>query len=167
MSDIAPCLMALAHREYIRDSVPDGGRLLEWGCGGSTLWLREQLLGRADIFSCEHTEQWATKIGAAYVPVQAGQYGSPQEEFWLTDPTAYVHYPRTIGGLFDVLFVDGVVRNLCLLAAVNYLKPRGRIILHDSERSWYSVGIAPLRKIADLPVMWDYPGATLSVFGLP
>jgi len=43
---------------------------------------------------------------------------------------------------FDIIIVDGIYRNECLIESVSYLSESGVIILDDSERQEYSEGIS-------------------------
>jgi predicted O-methyltransferase YrrM len=154
-------LMGIEHRKLIAEALPRGGRMLEWGAGNSTFWMRKNCPD-ATIFTIEHTKEWADKIGAEYRPAEVGQNATIGEEYFRGDITSYVH--AGVGrGPFDVIFVDGVLRNLCMLAAKDWLAPHGVIFLHDAQRDWYATGKMAYQEIDNVEACPDYPGPTLWV----
>jgi len=71
-----------------------------------------------------------------------------------------VHAPDDIGP-FDVVLVDGVLRNECLKHVKNIVKPGGRVFLHDAQRDWYEDGKKHVKWVKEHPSQPDYPGPTL------
>ena len=61
-------------------------------------------------------------------------------------PTEYTEALKIINQKFDIIIVDGVYRNECLVESVKHLSQSGVIILDDSERNDYSEGIKYLLK---------------------
>ncbi len=55
-------LMAENQRRLIIDHIPEGGLLLEWGGGGSSLWFADHLAEDARLFTIEHHPKWSAKL---------------------------------------------------------------------------------------------------------
>ena len=124
-----PREMAVLEKLLTRDA-----RVLEFGAGGSTLWLAART---REVHSVEHEKEWANKIAATvpenvtvhwrqpafahrrYEPAQPGQFAG------------YIAVPRQLGVMFDVCLVDGRARIECALAAAPWLKPGGWLLFHD------------------------------------
>lgn len=152
-------LMGLAHREAIVKALPLDGTMLEWGCGGTTRWLRKQ---GVKLTSIEHDDYWARVVGGVW-RVDIGQIpiATPQEEEIDIDDSVNP-YLLAAKEQYDVILVDGVLRNRCLKRAAQILKPNGRVFLHDFQRDWYEEG-KKLFKWEELPSCDDYPGPTMGV----
>ena len=157
-------LMGLEHREIIATSIPQGGRMLEWGCGNSTVWFRANVPD-ATIVSVEHDPERAERFGAVHRAVNAGKPATIGEEWFSaeSDPSGYVFASDFIPAKpeYDVILVDGVLRNLCLLAAHLWLTPTGVVFLHDSDRNWYTTGQQAYRGVMESGSCHDYPGPKL------
>lgn len=142
-----------------------GKNYLEWGVGGSTLFFRAMGF---DVHSVEHSKIWAGRVGGPnVVVVQTGtDIGGPHEEEIdgvkiFEHPYASVPHRMWPGKKFDVILVDGILRNACLIVAKHLLAPGGKIYLHDSQRDWYEVGAAGYDWVS-LGECLDYPGARMS-----
>lgn len=138
-------VFALEHRKLVLSALPPKGRMLEYGSGASTIWFRANLSVGQSLFSIEHSEGVAHMTGAIHVPYKPGDRGTPQAEDQRPGWENYVFAPlQKKLGEFDVILVDGVVRDACLLAIASggLLKPGGVVFLHDSERRWYDKGRA-------------------------
>ena len=150
--------LAREHREQIRRTLTPGCRVLEWGSGGSTLWLANQLPDSAHLTSVEHHPEWYAKVCQAVGErdnvrlIHAGAAGPVGKSATIAeeDPThlgGYVHAADTpaIEGEepgYDVVFVDGVARVACMEHARTLLRPGGTVFLHDAHRPWYDAGKA-------------------------
>ncbi len=119
--------------------------VLEWGCGGSTVYfsnlLRQHVRLEWSWLSIEHAATWADMIEEYVgqdVTIQLFDTKgiNPLEDRGL-DMTNYIEYPRRTGKKFDVVIVDGRRRRRCLLETPGLLKPGGICLLHDAERSHY------------------------------
>lgn len=170
MKTIRP-LMGNTHRAAILHSIPTGGTMLEWGCGGTTHWLRAHLTKKQTLVSIEHNPVWARRIGGVILHKLDIATGCKGAEIYPYDQNDRAFdYVRAHGvefDSFDVILVDGVLRNQCLRAAVSMLKPDGVIFLHDAQRDWYEEGRSHLEWKPELPSCDDYPGPTLAIGGLP
>lgn len=167
-------LLGLSHREAILQALPAGGRLLEWGSGGSTHWFRSMLAKDQEIVSIEHNPDWARLIGGVrLLPLDvaggkpSAEYAPGTSEVYLGDDLPYVRGEGL--GQFDVVLVDGVLRNACLLRLRNsdLLKPGATVFLHDAQRDWYEPGKTGIDWDQSWPACPDYRGPTLIAGSLP
>lgn len=113
-------------------------RVFEYGSGASTLWLARRA---GDVTSVEHDDAWASRMLACLRDqknarlIVAGY--DPAE------PAGEQPYVQSIanGGDYDLIVVDGRLRNACLQAAIPALKPGGIILFDDSGRQRYRPAI--------------------------
>ena len=154
------CLMAKNQRDYILSHV--GKHLLEWGCGGTTLYFLQNLKGRK-LTSIEHHPEWYAKVKALcdydnhdFRLIQGNHIGvnaTPFEE----NPSGLHDYISFKAENVDTILVDGVARSSCLtMAYVKY--PKATVFLHDANRDWYNfaVDLFPYKKIIE-PEKDGYP----------
>jgi predicted O-methyltransferase YrrM len=142
-----PDSMELQHIYGLMRLLPPDGSILEYGSGFSTTWLRQQLAPEQSILSVEHDPEYAKKTGAILSPYVPDDV---DEETLTVGWEEYVFAPLKYGGLtedvrFDLVIVDGVIRNACLLNITSFLKPDGFVALHDAERPTYEEGKAQAR----------------------
>lgn len=135
--------MNLQHLECIRKLIPADGTLLEYGSGFSTTWLRQQSREDCTIISVEHDARYAELADALLSPyAPAGVRGEPSEalqEGW--EDYVYAPFRQGVvpaGTKFDIIVIDGVIRNACMVAVPELLAPEGWVALHDAERDYYS-----------------------------
>lgn len=110
---------------------------VEWGSGRSTAWIASRT---AKLTSIEHHPAWHEKVkqtladnGLAnvdyrHVPADPDDPGSPDHPY----VAAAASLQR--GGL-DFALVDGLMRDHCMLLAMDLLKPGGLLILDNAN--WY------------------------------
>lgn len=126
-------------------------RVLEWGAGGSTVYW-PKAFPRLEWWSVEHNREWYTAVKAA-LPTNANLILLPFPDYWKLDLAT-----------FDLIIVDGRERVRCLDAARAYLRPGGKVLLHDFSRSRYKPGIALYKTartlVPPLPVR-DHRGTIL------
>jgi SAM-dependent methyltransferase len=156
--------MGKVHREWIKELAGTRLRVLEYGCGASTLWYREQGM---NVITVEHDPVWAAIIGGVTLfpmpkwPTRAkdAETGGGDGAI-ITEPIDdYVRCPRL--GKFDIILVDGILRNACLRWAHRLLTNHGIVLLHDAQRDWYELGRKDYWKRRELPECEDYKGPTL------
>ena len=129
-------------------------RVFEYGSGASTVWLGNR---SKEVHSVEHHAGFANVMRR--VLAQAGLTDKVEllevAAETLTDPatrsgrkgenhvdyTAYSQAIKQVGGLFDVIVVDGRARVACCLASLPYLAPGGLIVFDDAQRPRYREGI--------------------------
>ncbi len=127
-------------------------RVFEYGSGASSVWLGRRA---AEVHSVEHSAEFVEFLGDALaeVPsvhlrhVAAPQRGDrariPSQRFGHEglDFGDYVTAIDDVGGLFDVIVVDGRARSACLRQAVPHLAPDGLIVFDNSNRARYQEAI--------------------------
>ncbi|MDF1809332.1 MAG: class I SAM-dependent methyltransferase [Phycisphaerales bacterium] len=170
------CITGRDHREFILRRIKAGSRVLEWGSGGSTLWLAEHLPDGAKLTSIEHHEGWyqtvVRKIGnrknvrMICCPPEAeiGENATIAEE----DPTHLSKYIHAVDGeQFDVIIVDGVARNSCMIHAKQLLSTDGgTIFIHDAQRHWYDDAKSHFIEHGTIGSCEDYAGPMLWFGGI-
>lgn len=169
------CIIGREHRECIERRLFPGCRVLEWGSGGSTLWLADRLPEGAHLTSVEHHGEWYAsvrqKIGSrdnvtmihAEPQGDIGVNATADEE----DPTALTRYLDAPGGQkYDVIIVDGVARGTCMERARDLLNPGGVVFLHDAQRDWYDKAKGLFIEHGTIGSCEDYPSPLLWWGGL-
>jgi hypothetical protein len=156
------CLLAQNHRQMILESLPLDGSMLEWGSGGSTVWLLERLAPGQNLVSVEHDAAWASSVQSAVGMKHDWKLvvfdclreapltnATPAEEC----PAELHHYicpPGVDLGSFDVFLIDGVARAACLTNVLLNAKRGATVFLHDCHRRWYDWAVtAGRRRIAE------------------
>lgn len=169
------CLMGLKHRERLVSFVPPGGRMLEWGAGGSTVWLAQNLPEGATLTSIEHDREWFYEV--ANHLGNGGRGRRNNVRMLLREPTGPLGRNATAGEddptnlrpfidavdgeRFDVILVDGYARGSCLDKARALLNPGGVVVLHDAQREWYDEGKGLFTARGHMGSCPDYPGPEL------
>lgn len=169
------CLMGLKHRERLVSFVPPGGRMLEWGAGGSTVWLAANLPEGAVLTSIEHDREWFYEVSNHLG--NGGRGRRDNVRMLLREPTGPLGTNATAaeddptnlrpfidgadGERFDVILVDGYARGACLEKARSLLNPGGVVVLHDAQREWYDTGKALFAARGHMGSCPDYPGPEL------
>lgn len=147
---------AVAAVERHLADVPGGARVFEYGSGASTVWLARR---SREVHSVEHHAGFAgvmrrvlAEAGVAgtvdlrEVPAEAtgapvtrsGRRGEDDVDY-----TRYVRSIEEVGGLFDLVVVDGRARVASMLAALPHLAPGGLVVLDDAQRPRYRAATAP------------------------
>lgn len=137
--------------EYLtRLSSPDM-RVLEFGCGYSTIWWGQRV---AHVTSIERSSHWIAEVKHALskhtmTNVDVVHFlefaGITEEEIQASsDPIhlaaiiqRYVSAGQKQTELYDVIVIDDIFRNEAAAAAIAQLKPGGILVLDDSERPRY------------------------------
>jgi hypothetical protein len=130
----------------------DHARVFEYGSGASTVWLSR----RADeVHTVEHDLAWAANLRPRFggfenitlhvveptASVETVVAGSGRRGFSGLDFERYVNTVHEVGGLFDVIVIDGRARMACLEASLVHLAPGGWIVVDNSRRSRYRDGL--------------------------
>lgn len=119
--------------------------ILEYGSGGSTLWLSQQC-PHAHILSIEHDWQWCDRVVAAIRHMRLAGLGECQSVVVvLLEAEQYVNTQCIHNQApYDLIFIDGAheQRTPCLKAAYDLLMPGGVVILDNSEEPAYQEGKA-------------------------
>ena len=107
--------------------------IFEYGLGNSTLYFNRI---STHCFGVEHDKSWYEKV--------VGDHFS-KENYFLCDEEEYVNSIQNKNRKFDIIIVDGKLRNECLLKAISFLSDAGVVILDDSERQEYEVSIHEIK----------------------
>lgn len=109
-------------------------RLFEYGAGSSTLWFgpRVQL-----VASVEHDPTWHAMISR--------QLPQPQLVALQPDAAAYPNAILAHTQPFDIILIDGIVRNDCAQACLARLSPQGVIVFDNTDVADWQPGVAFLR----------------------
>lgn len=100
-------------------------KIFEFGAGYSTLWFSKKV---KDVVSVEHNPKWA-KLISNKLPANGKIILVENEK----------EYPMEIlkHGKFNIIIVDGILRNECLKISTNALEEDGIILLDNAERTEY------------------------------
>lgn len=141
------------HLQLILDALPENGKLLEFGSGGSTRWFAEHMSEGQSLISIEHDRHWwdlvigevGTRRNVFVVLLERQMefsrqsYGTP-----IRENPAYLHRYIASDTVVkavreaDVIFVDGVARSACLAMSAWYGQTGARVFIHDTPpRNWY------------------------------
>ncbi|TDE96209.1 class I SAM-dependent methyltransferase [Occultella glacieicola] len=142
---------AIDHIEQVLTSRDGDVRVFEYGSGASTFWLAERA---REVHSVEHHVGFAARIGPELAtlddvtfhvvepePSKQPAIGSSKSGNAGLDFRAYVATIDAVGGLFDVVVIDGRARAACLEAAIPHLVDDGIIIFDNSRRRRYRTAI--------------------------
>lgn len=106
-------------------------RIFEYGSGNSTAYYAKRV---KEVVSVEHDKEWFEIV----------KCGKPQNSeithIELSDEYNYQQAIRNYGRI-EVVIVDGRRRNECVFNSVNSISENGVIVLDDSLREEYTVGI--------------------------
>jgi hypothetical protein len=149
-------------------------RSFEWGSGASTIWLARRV---GSVNSVEHHAEFGGMIQqqlAAFpnaqldiveaVRSETPAIGSAKEGHHGLDFRHYVEHIDAVGGMFDVIVIDGRAREACLTAALPHLDPDGVIVFDNTRRRRYREAIAKapvdVRRFRGLTPTLPYPDET-------
>ena len=143
-------LMARNQANAIVESI--NKEMLEWGSGGTTIYMLQRLKDGQRLTSIEHHPEWAGKVVDAAKKVlteeqyarwdyrlieggSVGQNATPFEEC----PAGLSEYIGGAGDIakYDTILVDGVARGACLATVACKAGLSTTVYLHDAERPWY------------------------------
>ena len=128
-----------------------GKRVLEWGSGHSTLWWAR----RAErVMVVEHNVSWLAdvlddleKAGLTNVtarrPVVTGEEATQDR----AGRVFARHRYADVAGIWDIIIIDGMLRNTCAVRAAQIIAPRGLVILDNSDREQYGPAHAALHHL--------------------
>ena len=143
---------------YLQRRLQAGQSVLEWGSGGSTLWL---IARGARVISVDDDAEWAERVRARcpsadirLVPGTASGTLPGEPKLCIQGGLFYDDYVHAADQFaddhFDVVIVDGVCRIECARRARSKVKPGGLLIFDDSH--WpFLAGVEDM--LADWPVV--------------
>jgi len=150
-----PSLNPVALRQ-LKKIIDDTFKVFEFGTGGSTIWLAKRV---AELVSVEHNKHWFRVLREGMMADFGNmpdnvtlllRTGTPiLNDVWIKSETtgdsigldytdSILEYPDDY---FDLVIVDGRARNSCLFNSRSKVRPGGFILLDDSQREWYQVGM--------------------------
>lgn len=140
--------------DHVARILPAGGNVLEWGAGGSTLWLAARC---GDLTALELDAEWhhqvqrRLELGGLLPQVRLLYFGLQvtPEARWQTYADYVLLSPDEH---YDLVVVDGRARARCVGNAMAKVKSDGYLLLDNSERAEYAAAVALLR---DWP-RWEY-----------
>lgn len=152
----------------------EGTRVFEFGSGASSLWLSRRT---SSVTTVEHHRGFAEMMRPAFdmagnidlhvvEPASSAHPAVPsqKEGHEGLDFSAYLHTIDEVGGVFDLIVIDGRAREACLVAALAHLAPDGLIVFDNSKRARYRRAIAAAdvseRRLPGLTPTLPYPDQT-------
>jgi hypothetical protein len=137
--------------EYIRTLAMNDCRVFEYGCGNSSIFWAERA---REVYCVENDSIWAEKIKSLNIPRLTVIEHS--------DRSAYVETPIHLGGVFDIVVIDGRFRRQCVAPACEIVSKQGLIILDNADwypdacnelrqRGWLQIDFSGLGPIAPFP----------------
>ena len=118
--------------EFLSERLNKKLNVFEFGSGNSSLFFAKRV---RRIISVEHNREWFDKIKNSL---------PDNSEIQIVESNSFDQYLeplKTIDEKFDIIIVDGIFRNECLVESINHLTENGLVILDDSERNEYNEGI--------------------------
>lgn len=132
--------------ETILKYIKADGVMLEYGCGGSTLYFCDYV---KEYYSVEHNADWYNKMNRLAKPntkifyVPRNETTPDKERFqplsWdelesssrYKDFQEYIKFPSTLDKKFDFVLIDGRARPECAKLIYNYLHEDSVVFIHD------------------------------------
>lgn len=111
---------------FLKDHLNPDMMVFEYGSGSSTQFFSDRV---KKVFSVEHDLAWHKKIKEKSL--------NNVELIFKELNNGYVNCIEEIGEKFDVIVVDGRQRVACIKRSVDFLKPKGILVLDDSDRTYY------------------------------
>tara|TARA_B100001248_G_C27378060_1_gene455414 strand:- start:931 stop:1638 length:708 start_codon:yes stop_codon:yes gene_type:complete len=109
--------------EYLMQLDLRGKKIFEWGGGNSTLYFQDRV---KSIKSIESNKNWYEYLKSNI---------SSNCELIFSDKKNYVKQIATKKIKYDIIIIDGILREDCARVAYEYLEDTGFIILDNSD--WY------------------------------
>lgn len=147
-------LMDPAEPGYIFSLVPEDGTLVEWGCGGSTVYFLDNLKENQYLVSIEHNEKWYSDMSDKikdhpnidrhvflFIPpngVDNSYFARPEEEM-PCGLEEYMNFDSDTIRNADVFFIDGVGRSCTAAFLATQVKESAHVLIHDlrGREAWY------------------------------
>lgn len=147
--------------------------VFEWGSGGSTLFFARRC---RSVISIEHDRKWSELLADKLRKLSVDNvdyFEIPGEEIpdWTKrdyrNPDDFISNDRNSVGLsyekyvksideypdhsFDIVVVDGRVRNSCVKRAIPHVKKGGYLVVDNTDRKYYLAGSPALQN----PDLWE------------
>lgn len=109
--------------DFIKDRLTKNFRVLEFGCGGSTIWLSFRV---KEVLSFEDFQTWADKT--------RNKISDSSKIIDVKSISDFNSYKDKIAGLFDILIIDNLGDRMeCVKRNLSYLKDDGVIIWDNTN----------------------------------
>jgi hypothetical protein len=109
-------------------------RVFEFGAGHSTLWYAARV---SSVAAVDHDEGWVARLRPG-LPANASVRLASGDD-----------YPAALDGEegeFDVIVVDGILRNECADRAAGRIAPDGLVVFDNSDRPENAAGVEALMR---------------------
>jgi len=144
--------------EWLNKFLAKDMKVFEWGSGGSTIYFAKKV---NTLISVESSSEWHRKVSQVLkknnianckyllkTPVASDSPKYPYDEL-KHKGLDFEKYCKVIDEYpdnhFNLVVVDGVVRNFCIRHALKKIKPGGFLFLDDSEQARHTDGIEELK----------------------
>jgi predicted O-methyltransferase YrrM len=159
---------------YMENFLTPNMRILEFGCGGSTLYFAKKV---GQVISIEDNHEWYTVmkertntfsgVELRHIPVDkefiSGEFASNMDE--LKHTHSYKTYALGASEVqnesIDVLVIDGRARIGCLRTNLSKVKRDGIVLFDNTDRTAYATGIQEILGEWD---RFDFSGVTVSEY---
>lgn len=111
--------------------------VFEFGSGNSTLFFADRV---REIYSVEHDTGWFEKV------LKSLPSNSHLHLVESKTSQSYLEPIRSENKKYDIIIVDGIFRNECMVESLKHLSENGIIILDDSERKEYLEGVSQVEE---------------------
>jgi hypothetical protein len=123
---------AYAATAWLSRRLRSSDRVFEFGAGHSTLWYAQRV---ASVTAVDDNAGWVDRLQND-LPANAAVA--------LADETRYVAALDEADGEFDIIVVDGLLRNECAAAAAARVAGGGLVVFDNSDRPEFGGGVAAL-----------------------
>ena len=145
--------------DFLEEITSEEKNVFEWGSGGSTIFFAARC---KQVISVEHDKEWSKILKEKLNNLEINNVilheieGEKIDNFLILNPEnaddfvskelksaglSYEKYVKAIDqydyNLFDIIVVDGRVRNACVKRAIPHIKKGGYLIVDNSDRSYY------------------------------
>ena len=118
---------------FLDDIIDLESVICEFGSGASTLWFASHA---KDVYTIDEDESWTNIVKQLDL----------QNIHAYCQPRPYADFIRTLNLQFDLIFIDGRDRVLCMKAALDYIKSYQWIVVDNSDRDEYNEGLNLLKE---------------------
>ncbi len=131
---------------FLDERLKSDFEMFEYGAGNSTIWFSRRV-GR--VTAVEHLASWAETAGRGVGRVLIREVENSEDYVKISfagvsDRNGYTDSILEQPTLYDVIVIDGVFRNACVMPALERLKPAGVLILDNTDYEEFAPGMSHL-----------------------
>ncbi len=115
--------------DFIKSRLTNSMNVFEYGAGNSTLFFAQRV---GSVTTAEHNEDWYNAI-VKLMPLNV-------KLFLNSESDDYINSVSKESLKYELIFIDGIQRNECIIKSTSFLSENGVVILDDSERQEYERG---------------------------